>query len=120
MEGEVSESALGGVETKTMVIAGGLALLVVVIIIIVYYMRKPKTVNVPNSGLPNSSLPTTSPTMPFSDGAVVRCSETGGIYKVEGQVLRHYTPDGWAAAGSPGAMEVDCKIIAGLPQGTAI
>jgi hypothetical protein len=48
---------------------------------------------------------------PFAPSTVVRCADTGGIYRIDNYQKRNFTPTGYAAAGSPPAPDVPCSQI---------
>lgn len=115
MEESVEVPVVGGVERKTLLLAGLAVLVVVILVLIYYYMNKSSTSQTSQSSQSGQSGQSTSP---YPDGSVVRCAETGAIYKVEGGKLRHYaTYDRYAALGTPAFVEVDCKVLSTMQLG---
>lgn len=118
MDGVVDVPVMGGVEKKTLLIGGAVALLVVILIVVIYfYMKSDKEKEPPiTRPLPNSQ--TSPPPLPFPDGSVLRCEETGAISKLDNGLLRHYaTWDSYVAAGKPAFTTVDCGVLAQIPKG---
>jgi hypothetical protein len=113
MEGVESEApaAIGGVERKTMLI-GAVIVLVIILILLGYYFWSRSS----DSTKSTSQLPAPKQ-QPFPDGSVVRCDTTGGIYKVENGLLRHYSFERYVAAGKPAAQNVSCETLASMQQG---
>lgn len=58
---------------------------------------------------------------PYDDGAVIRCTKDGKVFRIDDSRRRHFTPSGYAAAGSPKFREVsDCADLTKCEQGDDI
>lgn len=115
MEGVVEVPVMGGVEKKTLLIGGAVALLVVILIVVIYFYMKRDKEKEPPVTIPSVQTP---PQLPFPDGSVLRCEETGAISKLDKGLLRHYaTWDSYVAAGKPAFTTVDCGVLAQIPKG---
>lgn len=56
----------------------------------------------------------------LTNNQVVRCDSDGAIYKIDNNTLRHYTPTGYAANGSPPYTNFDCSTLYKIPRGSDI
>lgn len=63
--------------------------------------------------------PSMSPSLPFGlrNGEVVRCPDTGRIYKIMDNQARRYLPTVYARDGNPRYRDVDCQLLNSVSTG---